>query len=175
MNCPNCKTHKLTSMKFERVSVDVCQNGCGGVWFDQFEFKKVDEKAEQDGDLIANLTVKVTTSTQHPPRPCPKCSGVTMMKRFESVKRQVEIDECAKCAGIWLDAGELKTIRSQFSTEAERTKAAEAFFQDVFSKDLAAYRGQSAENRQKAESYARMLRFICPSQYIPGKQQGGAF
>jgi len=26
--------------------VDVCQNGCGGIWFDNFELEKVDEKHE---------------------------------------------------------------------------------------------------------------------------------
>lgn len=29
-----------------------------------------------------------------------------MMKHFFSVKKEVELNECESCAGIWLDTGE---------------------------------------------------------------------
>ncbi len=34
---------------------------------------------------------------------------------------------------------------------------------------------ENEENLQKAQRIARMLRFICPSYYIPGEQSWGAF
>lgn len=40
-------------------------------------------------------------------RPCPRCPGIHMSRHFFSVKRQVEIDDCPSCGGVWLDAGEL--------------------------------------------------------------------
>jgi len=35
------------------------------------------------------------------------------------------VDECPKCAGFWLDAGELAGIRSEFATQEERKAAAQ--------------------------------------------------
>lgn len=167
MNCPACNK-VLVSVTSGQVTVDVCQNGCGGVWFDQFEFKKIDEKHERDGDLITQMSSKrlglVKASHQ---LKCPKCKDVTMMRRFESVKRQVEVDECARCAGFWLDAGELTVIREQFLSEAERVNAATKYFGEVFGGDLEKIKKSSKQGAEAAKRITRALRFICPSQYLP--------
>jgi len=158
------------------VTLDVCSGGCGGVWFDQFELKKADEPHEAIGEAILDVPVAAGVRVDHGPRrKCPKCAGVPMMRHFYSVRKQVQVDECPDCGGFWLDLGELRTIRSQFKTEEERTKAAEQYFSEVFGVHLAALRAQSEESRQKAERIAQMFRFICPSYYIPGKQPWGAF
>ena len=39
MNCPACG-NVLKEMTVSDISVDVCQGGCGGIWFDNFELKK---------------------------------------------------------------------------------------------------------------------------------------
>jgi hypothetical protein len=69
----------------------------------------------------------------------------------------------------------LGKIRRQFSSEEERTAAAGEYFQDIFGKELAAMRSESREKLGKAHKIARIFRFICPSYYIPGKQDWGAF
>jgi len=40
MNCPACK-NELAPTTVGGVTVDVCQNGCGGIWFDNLELRKV--------------------------------------------------------------------------------------------------------------------------------------
>lgn len=85
------------------------------------------------------------------------------------------VDECPGCGGFWLDAGELGRIRTQFNTEEERKKAAQDYFGDVFGKDLASMKAASAGNIDKTRKIANMFRFICPTYYIPGKQEWGAF
>lgn len=113
MKCPACDT-RLTEMVVDDVAVDVCQGGCGGIWFNNWELKKLDEPHEHLGEQLLDIDVapniKVDRSKR---RQCPKCAGVTMMRHFFSVKQEVEVDECAACAGIWLDAGELKRISRQ--------------------------------------------------------------
>ena len=37
----------LTQKLVGDLSVDVCEGGCGGIWFDHFELKKVDEHASR--------------------------------------------------------------------------------------------------------------------------------
>ena len=50
------------------------------------------------------------------------------MRRFTSVRREVAIDECAGCAGIWLDAGELEAIRAEADVRRRHREQVEAAF-----------------------------------------------
>ena len=98
-----------------------------------------------------------------------------MLRHFFSVKQEVEVDECPSCGGYWLDFGELARLREQFENEEERNGAAEEYFEEIFGKELTAMREESEEKLKKARKIAHMFRFICPSYYIPGKQDWGAF
>ena len=44
------------------------------------------------------------------PRWCPRCPELVLERKWFSDKKQVEIDQCPKCGGIWLDAGEFTRI-----------------------------------------------------------------
>src|SRR5688572_11282347 len=111
MKCPVC-TNDLASVNAGGVTVDVCVNGCGGIWFDQFELKELDEPRETAGDLLNQVTSeKVGLPTNDERRNCPRCPDIVMMRHFFSPKRRVVVDECPQCGGFWLDAGELALIR----------------------------------------------------------------
>ena len=175
MKCPACG-HKLTQMVAGCVTVDVCRGGCGGIWFDHFELKKFDEPHELAGEELMEIKRKKDIHIDHRKRlRCPKCDNVVMMRHFFSVKRQVEVDECSDCGSYWLDMGELAKIRKEFKTEEERKKAAEAYFSEIFDKKLAKIHAESEEKAGSAMKIAKIFRFICPSYYIPGKQEWGAF
>jgi len=175
MKCPACSS-TLQEVEAGEIKVDVCRNGCGGVWFDNFEFKKVDEQHESTGESLLeidrnpNVTVDYSVKRQ-----CPRCEDQPMLKHFVSAKREVEVDECPACGGIWLDTGELRSIRAQYATEEERAAAANEYFQSVFGEELAAMKSKSEEHARKAGRFARLFRFLCPSAYIKGKQDWGAF
>jgi len=53
--------------------------------------------------------------------------------------------------------------------------AADAYFKEVVDPLLDEERAHSAEELAKAQSFAHAFRFICPSEYLPGKQAGAAF
>jgi len=175
MKCPACSS-QLQQISVSDVTVDVCKGGCGGIWFDHFEIKKFDEPHESAGDKLlqterdAELTVDHTKKLK-----CPKCDDIVMMRHFFSIKKEVQVDECPACGGFWLDSGELGKIRSLFNTEDERHKAAREYFSEVFGDQFAAMKAESEEKLKKARKIANMFRFICPSYYIPGKQDWGAF
>ncbi len=175
MKCPACD-NQLISTDVEGLSVDVCKNGCGGIWFDNFELKQIDEKHESIGESLLqierNPDVVVDYSQK---RLCPKCENQKMMKHFMSVKREAEVDECPACGGMWLDAGELGQIRDQFETQAEREHAADEYFSDVFGDQLAKMRAESDKKLQRARTITKVFRFLCPTYYIPDKQDWGAF
>jgi hypothetical protein len=118
MNCPACG-NTLQEITVSDVAVDVCNGGCGGIWFDNYELAKFDEPHESAPELL-DMERDDSITVDHTERlNCPKCSDVVMMRHFSSVKKEVEVDECPACGGFWLDAGELGSIRSLFDTEEE--------------------------------------------------------
>lgn len=175
MNCPACGKI-LTSIVVSDVEVDICKGGCGGIWFDNYEMKKFDEPHEYAGDELLDSerddSIVIDRSKQIK---CPKCDDIVMMRHFFSVKKEVEVDECPGCGGIWLDAGELAKIRSLFETEDERQKAAEEYFAEIFGDEMNMMEAESQAKFQKVQRISNIFRFICPSYYIPGKQDWGAF
>ncbi len=120
MKCPAC-FNELAEMQVGSLTVDVCQGGCGGIWFDAFELQKAEEVGEAEGEPLLHIQhderVVVDPSRK---RDCPRCAGVKLHRHFFSAKRRVQVDQCPNCGGYWLDAGELALIR------AERAQAAAA-------------------------------------------------
>jgi len=175
MKCPACG-NLLQETTIGDVTVDICKGGCGGIWFDQFELKKFDEPHESAGEALLDIERDESITIDHTKRlKCPKCDDVVMMRHFFSVKKKAEVDECPGCGGFWLDAGELRKIRSLFGTEEERHKAAEEYFSEIFGEHFAAMKAQNKVQLAKTRKIANMFRFICPSYYILGKQDWGAF
>lgn len=159
------------------LEVDVCDGGCGGIWFDHYELSKVDEPAETAGegllDVARDPAIQVDLDRR---RLCPKCTdGVVMMRHFTSVERKVTIDECPECGGVWLDSGELRGIRTEFPTDDARQAAAGKYFDDVFGPKLAVEHAESQEELARSQHFARAFSLITPSRWLPGKQEGGAF
>ena len=62
---------------------------------------------------------------------CPKDPDVVMMRRFYSPKRQVEVDECPACGGIWMDAGELAAARVERPDEVVSRRQAQELLVEV--------------------------------------------
>lgn len=175
MKCPAC-SNDLSRKEAGGVKVDICEGGCGGIWFDNHELKKFDEPHESAGESLLDVeksgNLKVDMNAK---RKCPKCDNITMMQHFFSVKREVMIDECPNCAGVWLDVGELRQIRKQFDSEEERKKAASDYFGDVIDAGMTQVGGDTRARTEKRKKFANIFKYICPTQYIPGDQDWGAF
>ena len=175
MKCLAC-SRDLTPKTAGGLTVDACEGGCGGIWFDQLELRKVDDQEEAAGEALLDISrdpaVRVDYDQQWA---CPACPDTLMMRHFYSPRRQVEIDECARCGGVWLDAGELATIRSQYASEDQRRAAAHQVFKDLYDETLAAEEAEQQAMTERARRFAHLFRFICPSYYIPGDQPWGAF
>ncbi len=119
--CPACgkKMHKVY-LPAQKINLDVCLNGCGGIYFDNREFKKVDENHEDISALVEVLEGKTFKKVDESDvRKCPVC-GMNMVKNFASAKHEVQVDECYGCGGKFLDYSELAKIRAQYNTEEER-------------------------------------------------------
>lgn len=125
MKCPAC-FNELTEVQVGAVAVDICDGGCGGIWFDAFELQRVDEAHEAAGDHLINLKRDPKLHVDHSrKRACPRCDGIKLKRHLFSPKHRVEVDHCPNCAGYWLDAGELEKIRQGKAAAASGNPAQE--------------------------------------------------
>lgn len=123
MKCPVC-SNVLSQITAKDVTVDVCDGGCGGIWFDNFELKRFDEPHDTAGEALLKVHVNETLHIDYTQkRNCPRCADVLMMRHYFSAQRRVEVDECPNCGGYWLDAGELALIRKELGHDKERKQA----------------------------------------------------
>ncbi|MBQ9244964.1 zf-TFIIB domain-containing protein [bacterium] len=122
INCPACgKPMKKIFMPEQGVNLDVCVDGCGGIYFDNREFSKFDEPHEDITPLIKLLKDKEFQKVdESQTRVCPVC-GSDMVKNYSSSQQEIQVDECYHCGGKFLDFGELEKIREQYKTEGERS------------------------------------------------------
>jgi uncharacterized protein len=133
---------------------------------------RVDESYESAGEELLSVERDPDLSVDRTKRlRCPKGEAPVMARHFFSAKRQVTVDDCPECGGHWLGPGELATIRTEYPSEADREKAAQEYFSDLFDPEHA----KSEQELARARKFAHVLRFICPSYYAPGKQEWGAF
>ena len=118
MKCPAC-FNQLTTRQAGDIVVDVCQGGCGGIWFDAFEMQRVDDLSEREGETLLDIqrdeSLKVDDAWK---RSCPRCPDIKLKRHFFSAARKVQVDQCPNCGGYWLDAGELALIRTEKAAAA---------------------------------------------------------
>ncbi len=137
IKCPACQNEMVKIfIPREGINIDICINGCGGVYFDNREFKAFDEKAENIDEITKAIEGKEFIQVnQDLPRVCPAC-GAKMVKNFSSAKKTIQVDECYSCGGKFLDHGELSKIRDEYETEEERSKDAVAQLYASVGQDL---------------------------------------
>ena len=146
------------------------------MWFDRYQLMRVDERDESAGEGLLEIERNPDLAVDLSYRlECAKCPEVVMMRHFFSAKRQVVVDECPNCGGHWLDPGELRTIRTEYASAEERERAAAEYFSEVFGPELAVAHAKTEEELARARRIAHAFRFICPSYYVPGKQDWGSY
>ena len=113
MKCPACK-RVLRTIKVGPVSLDICQGGCGGIWFSGDELDKIVKSAAAGKETVAEITRSIeVTADEHRVLKCLSCRGVKLERKLFSLGSGVIMDRCPKCESIWLDHGELETIREE--------------------------------------------------------------
>jgi membrane associated rhomboid family serine protease/Zn-finger nucleic acid-binding protein len=95
----------MTPYEHEGVTLDLCQK-CRGLWFDTGELRKVENIALElvpvpSGPAAARVNVG---------RVCPRCA-VPLSQAVVRDATDLVLDECGRCMGLFLDAGELRRIQ----------------------------------------------------------------
>ena len=112
LTCPAChEAMQKVLISSVGVNIDICTHGCGGIFFDNREFKLFDNPDSDISEIIL-----ATDSNEFKPvdesleRICPAC-GAKMVKNFANRQKDVQIDECYTCGGKFLDHGEFTKLR----------------------------------------------------------------
>ena len=124
LSCPACQ-RPLRRFKAGIVTLDGCDGGCGGIWFDYRELAKVDREpaaAEKIADIFHDPDVPVD---DYAVRSCPRCVGVTLDKKLYSLGSGVILDRCPQCKGVWLDNGEVEKIQAALHPQPPPHRVAE--------------------------------------------------
>ncbi len=138
INCPACGKKMLKIFVKEcGINVDICKDGCGGIFFDNRELKYFDEQHE-----LVDETIRQMEAQDYPPvdetvdRFCPTC-GAKMVKNNTSATGSIQIDECYTCGAKFLEHGELTRMRAEFATEKQRSADAIKYLYSQIGQELA--------------------------------------
>ncbi len=154
--CPACKKEmEKVYLPNQKITIDVCTKGCGGIYLDNREYRKIDENAENIEPVLEALKGKKFQKTDGEEiRVCPVC-GTRMVKNYTSHLKTVQIDECYNCGGKFLDAGELTKIRGEFNTEDERIEAFNAYAKELLGDTIT-----PSNKKDKATPFAKIMKRI---------------
>ena len=167
MKCPSCKL-ELTRVPAGGLKVLVCQEGCGGLWFGHLEMRKLKGTYQGRGERLLDVPrVEGVRFFRDVEAICPQCVTSLLFRHFFSKELGVEVCQCAKCSGFWLDIGELGGIQSRFDTEEVRKQAVASYLKTIFAGKIAKMDLLIEEIMQSARSIVRIFLFICPRKYLP--------
>ena len=124
MQCPKCqnvliritsslgKTYTTGKNKGEKIrrEVDQCFE-CNGVWFDA---KELERYLNENLTVINSPEVCPTLKQVHDEKigHCPTCD-IELSKEQAPKDKNVTIDKCQQCQGIWLDMTEIDLLEEQ--------------------------------------------------------------
>jgi membrane associated rhomboid family serine protease/Zn-finger nucleic acid-binding protein len=119
--CARC-TYPMTALPVGHVWVDHC-NRCGGSFFDWGEAAAA---LGQDADPTKWRPEAIARPPHVSRLPCPVGHGPMWSHLLRYEDKQVEVDTCGHCYGLWLDAHEayaLQAITGAVKTEHQRPGA----------------------------------------------------
>lgn len=166
MKCPVCKG-SMAEQSFGEVKVDVCKDGCKGIWFDWVELVKLDEKNEGFGNALKEaLNYPRSNDNNRSQINCPKCNKLMFAHKYQSSK-EVNVDECYFCGGFFLDSGEFKVIRDTFMSQQEEEK-----YMNKILDEMPTYQHAKKDldkEKLRSEATKRYTRFLRLSYYCKGE------
>jgi uncharacterized protein len=119
--CPACSS-EMTTVQAQDVTIDQC-SACKGIWFDDQELDKLENKtASLSIDLLRSDPGSMAVVDHNRPRNCPRCGNVLLIRCYYDDTNEVEIDQCVQCSGVWLDPGELNSVRGDNAERARRSQ-----------------------------------------------------
>jgi uncharacterized protein len=160
MKCPACE-NELQKCVIAGIEVQTCRGECGGLWFDRFQFNKLQHLKPGIGKSLVIIErsegVKIYRDAEHA---CPACKTTLLYRHFFSAKWDTEINQCSKCRGFWIDLAGL--ARLQMLPANERIQAVEKYFTTLIDEKLTGMRLRHGDMAEQAQVLELILNFLHP-------------
>lgn len=124
ITCPKCKG-SLEQVVYANIEVDRCCQ-CGGIWFDALEAEELKKIEGSESLDIGNPAVGSQLNHIDGKILCPRCHAATI-RMLDIDRYSIWYEQCPKCQGIWLDAGEFKQFKQNFQGDNFLKRAKNAF------------------------------------------------
>ena len=150
--CPACGNEMKKIFIAEKgINIDICDKGCGGMFFDNQEIREFSSPNEDLSEIKSVLENKNFIPVDEKLlRTCPACK--TPMVKTNSMG--VQIDSCYNCGGLFLDNGEFEQIRTNFK---KRQKVQQIDYNKKSDIDLREfYRDAEEENYSTTNNYKKI-------------------
>lgn len=138
IRCPACGNKmKKVFIPSAGLNVDICVDGCGGIYFDRKEIQHFQNGNDKSyNEIKKELSGKIFTPVnQNETRVCPVCAAKMVKTKIQGLN--VEIDTCYSCGGIFLDNGELELIReSMKKTSYQKVQETNTNYQSGYASNL---------------------------------------
>lgn len=133
---------------------------------DWLQMQKLDHKNQGFGEALqAALKYPRCNDENRPRLHCPKCKLLMYRHQF-ALDKEINIDECCGCGGIFLDSGELKELRDHSMSAQEEQAYLNKLVEDM--PETQALEQQENKDGQRAEALAHYTRFLRLSNYATG-------
>jgi Zn-finger nucleic acid-binding protein len=112
LKCPHCRNNLIT-INYQNIEVDRCSQ-CEGIWFDALEAEELKKIKGSENVDIGNYTK--SEHLHHPQQQikCPRCRG-KMLQMLDIDQYSIWYKQCRQCRGIWLDSGDFRQFKLNFS------------------------------------------------------------
>ena len=114
IRCPACGQQLVKIYDpHMKINIDVCANGCGGIYFDDKEYEifiENPENIEDTLDFIMTDNPKIVDEKEF--RTCPVCKAEMAKTYLNGIDTKIQVDKCMNCGGVFLDYGELSVLRN---------------------------------------------------------------
>lgn len=140
ITCPACgKYMAKIYLKHINKNIDICLEGCGGIYFDNREFElfdEVDENMEDIETFYDDENIVFKPANDEDKRICPNCNAPMVKTGNGTPQNNFKIDCCYTCGAKFLDGYELQKIRKACGTEEERSAYFNEQFKAKFGSDI---------------------------------------
>ena len=109
MKCPDCGENLGEVLAFAKhgvkVKIDQCFS-CGGIWFDNFELPPIPKGEIEKIEKINLDKLQEKSFIGNGNSLCPKCSVKLGKFKDYNFPKELEVEYCKKCDGLWMNRGE---------------------------------------------------------------------
>ncbi|MZH14979.1 MAG: hypothetical protein F3742_09450 [Nitrospinae bacterium] len=159
MKCPACE-NSFTEKKISGIQVHICSGFCGGFWFSLSQIKKIKGVKPGTGSELLLLEkaegVKFYRGAEHP---CPQCKTTLLYRHFFSKQYDIEVDQCSKCSGFWVDAGGLIDIMKK----PENDELIKKYSAVIFDEKISGMNLANHDVSQAADLITTIFKFLLPA------------